>query len=248
MGMSGDLPAPAPSTVAAMQPYLFPYLGYFQLIAHADRFVVGDDFPWVRGGWINRNRVLERGSITMFTVPVVAAPAEQPIGQRRLTDEYPEYRRRLIARLRHGYARAPHADEVLPLLDEWLLRDEQDLLAVVLHALRGVCAHLGITTPVLLSSERPTTSSRGIERVIRLVRAFDGTRFLNPPGGRAIYQRAAFAAGGLELAFLDPELPPYVQLGGGPFVPGLSILDVLFNVPREQARALVLRGRETPAT
>lgn len=243
--MTAAAAAPAPSTVAAMQPYLFPYLGYFQLIEHADRFVIGDDFPWVRGGWINRNRVLERGEITMFTVPVVSAPAELPIAQRRLTDEYPDYRRRLLARLRHGYARAPQADEVLPLLDEWLLRDERDLLTVIVHALRGVCAHLGITTPIQLSSERPTTSWRGIERVIRLVRTFDGTRFLNPPGGRAIYQRAEFAAGGLELAFLDPELPPYPQLGRGDFVPGLSILDVLFNVPRDEARAMVLRGRET---
>lgn len=245
--MSAQQEPPTPLTVAAMQPYLFPYLGYFQLIAHADRFVIGDDFPWVRGGWINRNRVLERGDITMFTVPVAAAPAELPIGQRHLTDEYPEYRRRLLARLRHGYARAPQADEVLPLLDEWLLKDERDLLTVIMHALRGICAYLGIVTPILLSSERPTTSWRGIERVIRLVRAFEGTRFLNPPGGRALYDRATFAAGGLDLAFLDPELPAYPQVGGGTFVPGLSILDVLFNVPREQARALVLRGRETPA-
>lgn len=238
--MTGD--ASGATTVAAMQPYLFPYLGYFQLIARADVFVLGDDFPWVRGGWINRNRLLARGEIAAFTLPVTAAPASDPIGERRLTPGYAEFRRAFLARLRHDYARAPQSREVLALLETWLPREEEALMPVLQRTLQGVCDRLDIVTPIALSSSRPTTEARGVDRVIRLVRAFEGTRFLNPPGGRALYRREQFAAGGVELAFLDPALPSYPQTDRSAFVPGLSILDVLFHVPRERARELVLLG------
>lgn len=234
-------------TVAAMQPYLFPYLGYFQLIAHADLFVVGDDYPWVRSGWINRNRMLDRGRARMFTLPVATAPASTPIRERALTPQYPAERRRLLERLRHAYARAPQAREVLALVEQWLLPDETRLLPVLLHALDGVCDYLGIATPRVLSSDRPDAAHRGAERVVRLVQAFDGTRFLNPPGGRAIYHRDDFAARGLELAFLEPELPVYPQNGGAGFVPALSILDVLLHTPRETAQAMARLGQPAPA-
>ena len=235
-------------TVAAMQPYLFPYLGYFQLIAHADTFVIGDDFPWVRGGWINRNRFLERGAATMFTLPVVAAAADRSISERLLADGYPEYRRSLLGRLRHAYSRAPQAAEVLPLIGEWLPPAERRLIDVLQTALRGVLEYLDVETPCALSSSRDTAAHNGVTRVVRLVEAFGGTRFLNPPGGRAIYRRDAFEEHGIELAVLDPDLPAYPQAGGDDgFVPALSIIDVLLNVPRDQARALVVGGREAPA-
>ncbi|MDQ2670353.1 MAG: WbqC family protein, partial [Gemmatimonadota bacterium] len=74
-----------------------------------------------------------------------------------------------------------------------------------------------------------------------------GTRFLNPPGGRGIYRSDEFSAHGIELAFLDPELPRYPQDGAREFVPALSILDVLLRNPREQVRAMVQLGREAAA-
>lgn len=236
-----------PRTVAAMQPYLFPYLGYFQLIEHADVFVLGDDYPWVRAGWINRNRILDRGEPAMFTLSVVAAPASEPIAGRSVSDQYTRERRALLGRLTHAYARAPFARDVLPLVEQWLPASERRLLAILHATLTGVCGYVGITTPIELSSARPTTDFRGVERVTRLVTAFGGTRFLNPPGGRDLYRRSEFEAKGLDLAFLDPALPVYPQVGAGPFVPSLSILDLLMNVSREHIREMVAGGRETPA-
>ena len=230
-------------TVAAMQPYLFPYLGYFQLIAHADVFVVGDDYPWVRSGWINRNRVMDRGRARLFTLPVTAAPGAAPISERRLTPQYPAERRRLLGLLRHAYARAPRAREVLPLVEQWLPTEATHLRDVLRRTLDGVCEYAGIDTPFRLSSERPDRLHRGSARVIRLVQSFGGTRFLNPPGGRAIYRADEFAAHGVELAFLEPEFPPYSQDGAPEFVPGLSILDVMMRNPRERVQEMVRLGR-----
>lgn len=238
----------ATTTVAAMQPYLFPYLGYFQLIRHADLFVLGDDYPWVRAGWINRNRILDVGGPVMLTLPVVAAPVETPISERVVTDLYPRERRSILERLRHAYARSAQLEEIMPRLEEWLPADERNLFAIIRASLEGVCGYLGISTPIALSSSRPVTALRGTERVIRLVEEFGGGRFLNPPGGRGIYRRADFAAHGLELAFLDPELAPYPQARArGGFVPALSILDVLMSVPQDEARRLVLLGTESAA-
>jgi hypothetical protein len=237
-----------PRTVAAMQPYLFPYLGYFQLIRHADVFVLGDDYPWVRAGWINRNRILDRGEAVLFTLSVVSAPATTAIAERRVTDQYPRERRALLGRLAHAYARCPYAGDVLPLVEQWLPASERSLMAILRSTLTGVCGYLGVTTPIRLSSEHPTTDFHGVDRATRLVRAFGGTRYLNPPGGRGLYRRADFADAGLELAFLDPDLPPYPQAAPhAAFVPALSILDVLMNVSPDRAREMVAMGTEAPA-
>src|SRR5690606_35429552 len=120
-----------------------------------------------------------------------------------------------------------------------------DLMDVLQRALEGVCEYIGIDTPRRLSSERPDRLHRGSARVIHLVRSFGGTRFLNPPGGRAIYRADEFGAHGIDLAFLEPELPRYSQDGAREFVPALSILDVLLRNPRERVHEMVRLGRES---
>jgi hypothetical protein len=230
-----------------MQPYLFPYLGYFQLIAHADVFVVADDFPWVRRGWINRNRLLSNGESALFTFAVERRQrADDGIGVCRLAGDYAERRRGLIARLDHDYGRqAPR--EALELVRRMLPAERPDrLLDLLVPALQEVCAYLGITTPFVLSTERPVSGLSGEQRVIRLAERWGAGTYLNPIGGRELYHGSCFSERGVGLGFLEAELPPYPQARAKEFVPALSILDVVLSVPQERAREMARLGRIVP--
>ena len=67
--------------LAIMQPYLFPYLGYFQLIAAVDKFVFYDDVNFIKNGWINRNRLLISGKVNYITIPLSGASSFLKINQ-----------------------------------------------------------------------------------------------------------------------------------------------------------------------
>ena len=60
-------------TVAIMQPYLFPYIGYWQLIHAVDTFVIFDDVNYIKKGYINRNNILVNGQKQTFTLELMSA-------------------------------------------------------------------------------------------------------------------------------------------------------------------------------
>lgn len=225
-----------PRTIAMMQPYLFPYLGYFQLIAHSDVFVLGDDLQYVKASWINRNRILVNGQEKLITFPLKKADPYIAIGQRWLADDFEREGERLLRTFELSYARAPQCREVLPLLASILTHPERNLARFTEHSLRVLCRHLGIETPMLRGSEvLDTREMDKQERVIRLAQTLEGERYVNPIGGLALYCPQRFAEHGLELRFLRMGKVQYPQFKH-PFVPALSIIDVLmFNPPERIA-------------
>ena len=74
--------------VAIMQPYLFPYIGYFQLITAVDMFVLYDNIKYTKKGWINRNRLLQNGVDAMFSIPLKNAPDHLNVCERELADSF----------------------------------------------------------------------------------------------------------------------------------------------------------------
>lgn len=212
---------------AVMQPYLFPYLGYFQLIRAAEVFVVYDDAQYMKGGWINRNRILMHGKPQWLTLPLYQASPNRRIDQ----IEAPMARRDgLLRTLRQCYGKAPHFHEVFPLLETILLHEERNLAGLVDHALRRLSEHLGLNPRWHLASALGVPAGlRGQDRVLALCAAAGIGHYVNLPGGRGLYDPAAFVGQGMRLSFLRPALAPYRQFGGD-FVPGLSIVDALmFN-------------------
>ncbi len=226
--------------VAVMQPYFLPYIGYFQLIAAADRFVVYDDIKYTKKGWINRNRFLRDGRDEVFTVPLEAAPDTSLVRERRVSPSFaPEA---LLNRLREAYRRAPFFAPAFALVESIVRSPETNLFSFLLQSLRRTCAHLGIDTPLVVSSSLAVDAGlRGEERVIATCRAAGARTYVNPPGGRELYSPARFAESGLELRFLEPGPVEYPQFGAA-FVPWLSIVDVMmFNSP-ERIRGFLDHG------
>lgn len=225
-------------TVAIMQPYLFPYIGYFQLIAAADTFVVYDDVAFIMRGWINRNRILLNGTDHLFTIPLQGASQNKLIREIALCDT-PPWREKFLATLQMAYHAAPEFARCYPLIESIVRAAEHDLSAYITHSLTAIAGHLGIGTRIVPSSAVYGAGEfKGQERILAICAAEKADRYVNPIGGTALYDPAAFAARGIELRFLRTREIVYRQFTE-PFVPSLSIIDVLMFNPPEAVRGML---------
>jgi len=215
--------------VAIMQPYIFPYLGYFQLLAAVDSFVLYDNIQYTKKGWINRNRMLENGQATLFTLPLASGSDYLDIRERDLASDYAP--QKLLARFTGAYRRAPYFQQTLPLLEEVLRYPDRNLFGYLHHALDRTAAHLGLDTEVRVSSTVSIDHNlKGQDKVLALCEALGATAYINPIGGVDLYSRRDFADRGVELEFL--QMVPFEYPQNGPtFVPSLSIVDVLMHNP-----------------
>jgi hypothetical protein len=225
--------------VSIMQPYFFPYIGYFQLIAQSDVFVILDDAQYIKGGWINRNRILRNGEPCWITLPVAHASHALPINQRsyQLT---PKIRDRTRRQIESCYRKAPHFAKVFPLVREVLDCEDANVATYNENLITRVCERLQLRTRMVRSSELGARGSMiGQDRVIDLCKRLGATHYVNPIGGTVLYKSNEFAQQRLELSFLESTVTPYPQFGDAP-VRSLSIIDVMmFN--DDQRIATMLR-------
>ncbi|HWI17195.1 MAG TPA: WbqC family protein [Vicinamibacterales bacterium] len=224
--------ARAPLSVGIMQPYLLPYIGYWQLMAAVDRFVIYDNIKYTKKGWINRNRFLRNGEDAYFTLPLKKGADHLDIVQREIAAEFDAAE--WLRPLTEAYRKAPCFDQVLPVLQQIVQSSSRNLFEFLHQSLVLTARYLGITTPIVISSTLPIDHQLKAEaRVLALCEAEGATRYINPIGAKAagLYSPDAFSARGLELKYLQTRPIVYAQFDR-PFVPWLSILDVMmFNPP-----------------
>lgn len=217
--------------LAIMQPYILPYLGYFQLMAAVDRFVIYDDVAFIKGGWINRNRILLDGRDHLFALPLRRASQNRLINQISLVAEtdWPE---KLLKTLRHAYRRAPYFGEFFPLAAEIVRSAERNLANYLRQSLFAIKNYLAIQTTIIpTSAVYENRHLKGEARILDICRQEGATTYLNPSGGEELYNPDTFHSTGVALHFLEATSPAYQQFGQ-PFVPRLSIVDALmFNPP-----------------
>lgn len=213
-------------TIAVMQPYFLPYLGYFQLIAAVDKFILLDDAAYMKQGWINRNRMLLNGAPHFFTLPVLGASPHRRICDLSLATQ-PPWRDKLLASIHHAYCRAPHYRAVLPLIETIVHFESAQLDAYLLNSLREMMRYLAIDTELLPSSRvYGNHELRGETRVLDICTQEHASRYINAAGGVHLYQHGRFRQHGIALQFLNSDLTRYRQ-GRHQHVPMLSILDVI---------------------
>ncbi len=220
------------STVAIMQPYLFPYLGYFQLIHAVDKFVVLDDVTYIKKGWINRNRILIGGKPHYFTVPLAGASQNRRICDIALAGQ--SWRPKMLKTFEHAYRRAPHYEQILSLAERVLANAEGTIADLAFASVKVVSEFLGITT-VFVSTTRSYGNDelKGQARILDICAREQATTYINASGGMSLYASEDFAARGIDLKFLRTLECEYEQVSQ-PFQPHLSILDVLMFTGRER--------------
>jgi len=231
--------------VAMMQPTFMPWLGFFELAAVSERFVLLDDFQFSRQSHHQRNRLfLSPGSPGLCVVPVARQEeAFLPLDQVR-PDERSPWRTKLLKRIRQGYSKAPWFKDIFPLAQRWMESTVGESLAGVnMFLIREVCALLDITPQFQYSSSFPSGSRRS-ERVLELLRAAQADTYHCARGAYGyMAQDGLFPAEAVTVLFQDFHPAPYPQAGNpGSFVPRLCALDALMNVGPEATRKLVLGG------
>lgn len=223
--------------VAVMQPYIFPYIGYFQLISAVDVFVVYDDVAFINKGWINRNTLLSNGKPLGFTVPLVGASQNRLIRDIEVVGE-PKWRSNLLKTIRQAYGKAPQFETVFLMVEEVLESDYTTIGELATLGLQKVCEQMEIQTPIRSTSTLYNNSHlKAQERILDICQQEKATEYINPIGGVSLYDTALFASHGIKLHFLKST--PYSYPQPGEFVPWLSIIDVLMYTKKEDYAALL---------
>jgi len=212
--------------LAIMQPYFFPYIGYFQLISAVDQFVVYDDVNFIKQGWIARNKILLNGNEHMVSLKLTGASSFKLINEIGVGDNTDK----LLKTIYQAYCKAPHFDQCFPVVEKICKNEEKNLARFLFALIESVCDYLGIKTKLFLSSSIPKDNElKGQDKVLSICESLKAATYVNSSGGRQLYSREAFDGRGLNLLFLDPLPLTYKQFKNE-FVPGLSIIDVMmFN-------------------
>lgn len=219
-----------------MQPYFFPYLGYFSLIKHTDHFIFFDTPQYERRSWMNRNRILNSNKEAAYiSVPLQKAPRETAIKD-MLIDNSQNWKADMVAKMPHYKKHAPYYKETVELFERLLAPEYKSLADLNIATTTGICKHLGIGKEFQIFSQMDMNMdnvSEADEWALEITRQLGYDTYINPPGGMSFFDREKYKNAGIELQFLQSKLPPYVQRIGR-FEPGLSILDVLmFNTVDE---------------
>jgi len=214
-----------------MQPYFFPYIGYFQLMAAVDMFIVYDNIKYTKKGWINRNRMLQNGKDIMFSLPLKGDSDALDIRDRELATDF--NRDKLLNQFKAAYRPAPYFAQTFPLVEEIVRYHDTNLFRFLHHSIVKTCEHLGITTEIRISSDFAVDHDlRSQDKVLALCQAAGGSTYINAIGGMDLYSRETFLGKGIELKFLQSKPFEYPQFGNE-FVPWLSILDVMMSISVE---------------
>ncbi len=215
--------------LAIMQPYFLPYIGYFQLLKAVDKFVLYDDVNFISRGYINRNNLLVNGQASLFTIPLKDASQNKLIYEVGLSDDS-SWQKKLTRTVEQSYKKAPQFDTVFPLFLDIVAYTPQNIGDFCYYSLTRISRYLGIDTQLIPSSTIYRNGQlKREERILDICRLENATHYINPQGGIALYDKDNFAKENVQLSFLKAGLVPYPQYRD-PFVPGLSILDVLmFN-------------------
>lgn len=194
--------------VAIMQPYFFPYIGYFQLMNAVDLFVVFDDVQYIDRGWVNRNKIMIEGEAKWLTFPVLKGNRNLKINERHYLHD-PENIDALKRRVRAGYERSPYFDTAFALFSEILDFEDGNVARFNANLLRRVGDELGLHCEYAMSSAFDIpTEMKGQERILALCKSVGASHYINPVGGADLYHDDTFKREAVNLSFLRTKATP----------------------------------------
>jgi len=217
--------------MALMQPYLFPYLGYFQLMHAVDKFIFYDDVNFIKQGWINRNRILLNGKEHIFSVPIKQLSSYRKINETEVDlTTYGSWRAKFFKTITHSYSKAPYFSNIKFVLETVFFSEVKYIHDLSIRSVVKVCEYLGLTRDIVLTSGGYGNSHlKSDDRVLDICKREGAKIYINVPGGIDLYSHESFCLNGIDLRFIAPGEVTYRQPTPS-FVAGLSIIDVLmFN-------------------
>lgn len=216
--------------LAIMQPYFFPYIGYFQLINSVDEFVIYDNIQFTKRGWINRNRILVNGKESYISLPLKKDSDYLDVRERYLAQSWSLDRKKMLNRITESYRKAPSFTLAFPVIEKALSFEEDNLFKFIFNTVTLINEYLEIGTKLLISSTLDIDHTlKAEEKVLEICKATKANVYINSIGGLELYNRDNFKKEDIDLHFLKTSDVVYTQFKND-FVPFLSIIDVMmFN-------------------
>jgi len=220
---------------AIMQPYFFPYIGYYQLAYEVEKFIFLDDVNFIKKGFINSNSILLQGKRHDFSIPVLKVSQNRHISDHFYAGEFGSF----LKTLESGYKKAPFFLDVWPMVEAVITDADNNVAAKNALSVTSVFSYLGLERNFEFSSRtRFAEPFKGQDRIIALCDELKIDRYRNSIGGRQLYSHDAFANKGIELKFIQSRCEEYPQPSTG-FVKNLSIIDALMNISKSDLKAML---------
>lgn len=227
-------------TIAIMQPYFLPYIGYFQMIKAVDKFVMYDNIKYTKKGWINRNRMLNGNKEEVFSLAVKKDSDYLDIRDRKLSDNYLELNQKTLRRIENYYRKAPFFNEIYPLLETiFLFENHDNLFQFILNSIEQIKTYLQVDTEIVNSSTVNIDHNlKSQEKVIAICKEMKATEYINPIGGVELYNKDIFTNEKIKLNFIHAHEIVYRQ-DADEFVPWLSVLDVIMWNSKDKVKEML---------
>lgn len=220
--------------IGIMQPYFFPYIGYFQLMQVVDRWIAFDKIQFIDKGWINRNRILHPDPVKewqFITIPLSKRGQFDNICDITIKDEI-NWRSQILGKLSHYKRKAPYYNQTIDFIRDCLDSNETNLASLVIDILKKTAIYIGIETQIEVYSkinlDLGTIEHPG-QWALRICEKLGACEYFNPAGGVEIFKQQEFDASGIKLSFFESKFLPYEQRNDK-FIEGLSIIDILMFI------------------
>jgi WbqC-like protein family len=221
-----------------MQPYFFPYLGYWQLISAVDKFILFDDVNFIKQGFINRNTILVQGKPQNINLQIQDISSNKLILEHEINNNI-NWKKKLLKSIHQNYLKAKYFNKVFPLIEKIIRFDENNVSNYLVNQIIEISKYLGIETEIIKSSVfYPNNRLKGQERIIDICNQESALTYINAIGGLKLYSKEKFKNYNIELKFIKMDDIEYSQFSNV-FITKLSIIDVMmFNSVDEIVKLL----------
>ena len=222
---------------AIMQPYFFPYIGYFQLIHEVDIFVLYDNIQYTKSGWINRNNILNNQKSYKISLPLKKQTSFLNINQREISNSF--NKKKFLNIINESYKKADNFNRCFSLIEKIISSDETNLFSFLYNSIRTINTYLNIETKIITSSKLKTNpTDRSIDRIISICDQLDTEVYINPIGGISLYKKESFIKNCINLKFLKTHDIVYNQ-DIKKYISNLSIIDVMMFNKKDEVKELI---------
>lgn len=223
-----------------MQPYIFPYIGYFHLINAVDKFIIYDDVSFIKQGWINRNYIKANDSALIFSIPIKDASSYKNINETYI--KFPAFfswKSKFLKTIEQNYRKAPFFKEVYNLINTTLSSEVSTISELATLSIQETCEYLSMKTEIVETSSIYNNSSlKGENRVIDICRQEKSSHYINPIGGESLYSAKKFNKFSIQLKFIESFKIQYEQ-DVKKFIPSLSIIDLLMHCSKKEIQKIL---------
>ena len=219
-----------PKNIAIMQPYIFPYVGYFCLIQASDVFVFYDDVNFITRGRINRNQVILNGEVYKFTIPLVK-PSQNKIIKDVQTFQLEKFRDKFTQQVSSSYKDSKFLKKGLEYLGNVLYSGQEKISDIAITSILELYKYIDVHKEFIRSSDyfEDSINLSKADRLIDITHSLNSNDYINTMGGMKLYDKTYFKDRDINLKFINPKFHGYHQPNSKKFIPGLSIIDLVMN-------------------